>query len=53
MVMQPLVLGVNYKRAPLVLRECLAFPACDLGPALDVMRSYVPEGAILSTCHRV
>ena len=53
MVMQPLVLGVNYKRAPLVLRECLAFPACDLGPALDVMRNYVPEGAILSTCHRV
>jgi glutamyl-tRNA reductase len=51
--MQPVVLGVNHKRAPLVLRECLAFPACDLGPALEAMRGYVPEGAILSTCHRV
>ncbi len=51
--MQVLALGVNHRRAPLVLRECLAFPACDLGPSLEAMQSYVPEGAILSTCHRV
>jgi len=47
------LVGVNHKRAPLVLRECLAFPPSDLPPALAAMREYVPEGAILSTCHRV
>src|SRR3990170_6689974 len=50
---QIVVLGLNYKWAPLVLRECLAFPSCNLGAALDSMPRYVPEGAILSTCHRV
>ena len=50
---QIVVLGLNYKWAPLVLRECLAFPSCNLGEALESMRRYVPEGAILSTCHRV
>jgi glutamyl-tRNA reductase len=47
------LLGVNHKRAPLVLRECLSFTAAGLPPALEAMREYVPEGAILSTCHRV
>ena len=51
--MQVLVLGLNYRRASLALRERLAFSAADLGPALEEMRRYVPEGAILSTCHRV
>lgn len=51
--MQVIVLGVNHRRAPLVLRECLAFPPCDLPAALQAMNSHVPEGAILSTCHRV
>ena len=50
---QIVVLGLNHKWAPLVLRECLAFPSCDLGEALDSLPRYVPEGAILSTCHRV
>src|SRR3990172_1305620 len=50
---QIVVLGLNHKWAPLVLRECLAFPSCDLGEALESMRRDVPEGAILSTCHRV
>src|SRR3972149_5493960 len=50
---QIVVLGLNHKWAPLVLRECLAFPSCNLGEALESMRRYVPEGAILSTCHRV
>src|SRR3990170_8858785 len=50
---QIVVLGLNHKWAPLVLRECLAFPSCDLGEALDSLTRYVPEGAILSTCHRV
>ena len=47
------LVGVNHKRAPLVLRESLAFPPSELPPALDEMRAYVPEGAILSTCGRV
>ena len=47
------VVGVNHKRAPLVLRESLAVPPSGLPPALAAMREYVPEGAILSTCHRV
>jgi len=47
------LVGVNHRRAPLVLRECLAFPPSHLPPALVAMREYVPEGAILSTCHRV
>ena len=51
--MQIVALGLNHKRTPLALRERLAFPPCDLGPALGAMRRYVPEGAILSTCHRV
>ncbi len=51
--MQVIVLGVNHKRAPLVLRECLAFPPCDLPAALQELSQRVPEGAILSTCHRV
>jgi glutamyl-tRNA reductase len=50
---QIVVLGLNHKWAPLVLREALAFPQHDLGQGLESMRRYVPEGAILSTCHRV
>jgi len=51
--MQIVVLGLNHRRATLALRESLVFPAYDLGPALEAMKRYVPEGAILSTCHRV
>ena len=50
---QIVVLGLNHKWAPLVLRECLAFPPHELGQGLESIRRYVPEGAILSTCHRV
>ncbi len=51
--MQVIVLGISHKRAPLVLRECLAFPPTDLEASLEAMSRCVPEGAILSTCHRV
>ena len=51
--MQIVVLGLNRKGTPLAVRERLAFPSRDLGPALEAMRGYVAEGAILSTCHRV
>lgn len=46
------MLGVTNKTAPLSLRERLAFLPQELGPALDAMKARVPEGAILSTCHR-
>jgi glutamyl-tRNA reductase len=47
------LLGTSSKTSPLELRERLAFSPHELGPALDAMKAYVPEGAILSTCHRV
>ena len=47
------VVGLSHRRAPLVLRERLAFPPYDLESSLTALRGYVPEGAILSTCHRV
>jgi glutamyl-tRNA reductase len=47
------LLGANSKTAPLDLRERLAFPPCDIAPALEAMRAHVPEGVILSTCQRV
>ncbi len=48
-----LALGLNYRRAPLALRERLAFTGKDLDDSLTELKRYVPEGAILSTCHRV
>jgi glutamyl-tRNA reductase len=47
------LLGTNNKMSPLDLRERLAFSPHELGPALEAMKAYVPEGTILSTCHRV
>lgn len=52
-MMEALVLGVSGKRTPLALRERLAFPPPQMREALEAMPGYVPEGAILSTCHRV
>jgi glutamyl-tRNA reductase len=47
------LLGTSNKTSPLDLRERLAFSAHELGPALEAMAAHVPEGTILSTCHRV
>ncbi len=46
-------LGLNYRRAPIDLRERLAFSSSDLDGSLSELKGCVPEGAILSTCHRV
>lgn len=46
-------LGLNYRRAPIDLRERLAFSNSDLDDSLSELKRSVPEGAILSTCHRV
>ncbi|MFQ5473865.1 MAG: glutamyl-tRNA reductase, partial [Dehalococcoidia bacterium] len=48
-----LALGLNYKQAPIGLRERLAFAPRDLDDSLAELKRRVPEGAILSTCHRV
>jgi glutamyl-tRNA reductase len=50
---QLVVLGLSQKRATLALRESLSFPPCDVPASLEAMLGGVPEGAILSTCHRV
>jgi glutamyl-tRNA reductase len=50
---QIVVLGLSQKRATLALRESLSFPHCDLPAALEAAKRWVPEAAILSTCHRV
>ncbi|MER3449576.1 MAG: glutamyl-tRNA reductase, partial [Chloroflexota bacterium] len=47
-----LAVGLNHKTAPVEVRERLAFPAETLGPALAVLKGYVAEGVILSTCNR-
>jgi glutamyl-tRNA reductase len=48
-----MVLGASIKTSPIEVREPLSFPPSELQPALQRMTAYVPEGAILSTCHRV
>jgi glutamyl-tRNA reductase len=50
--LQLLVVGLSHKTAPVEIREQIAFPAATLGRALDHLRRYVIEGAILSTCNR-
>lgn len=50
-----LAYGINYRTAPIELREQLAFPADDVSNALaDLTKSVasVDEAAILSTCNR-
>jgi glutamyl-tRNA reductase len=50
-----LVLGLNYKSAPIGLLERMAVPAEHLGKALDSLckRDHVLEAVVLSTCNRV
>ena len=48
-----LVLGLNYRTAPLELRERLSIDPDRLGPALDSLARQVAPGVILSTCNRL
>ena len=48
-----LVLGLNYRTAPLELRERLSIDPERLGPALDSLARQVAPGVILSTCNRL
>jgi glutamyl-tRNA reductase len=50
-----LAYGVNYRTAPLELRERIAFPEEGIADALHSVRNSVPtlsEAAIVSTCNR-
>ncbi|MCL4459955.1 MAG: glutamyl-tRNA reductase [Chloroflexi bacterium] len=47
-----LALGLNHKTTPVEMRERLAIGHDDLAEALSLLRSYVTEGMILSTCNR-
>ncbi len=49
-----LTLGINYRTAPVAIRERVAFSPAQLPEALQALSSYAPvkEAAILSTCNR-
>jgi len=49
---QPVVVGVDHARAPVAIRERLAFAGPELIEGLRLLPGYVGEGAILSTCNR-
>ncbi len=46
------LVGVNHQTAPVTIREKVAISAEKLGDALSLLRSYIPQGIILSTCNR-
>lgn len=50
--MQLIVVGLSHKTAPVEIREQIAFTSATIGRALDHLRRYALEGAILSTCNR-
>ncbi|MGH2408815.1 MAG: hypothetical protein ACRDGS_00460, partial [Chloroflexota bacterium] len=50
--LEPVVIGIHQRSAPVALREQVAFTEADLARALPALRRLVPEAAILSTCHR-
>ncbi len=44
--------GINHRTAPVEVRERVTLVEEELSEALDLLRRYVPSGAILSTCNR-
>ncbi|MCG3084657.1 glutamyl-tRNA reductase, partial [Anoxybacillus sp. LAT27] len=52
--MQVIVVGVNYKTAPVEIREKLAFGEAELGEAMRRLakQKSVLENVIVSTCNR-
>jgi glutamyl-tRNA reductase len=51
--MQIHVAGVNHSTTPIEIRERLAVSNDRLPDALSLLRNYVPQGLILSTCNRI
>lgn len=47
-----LVAGVNYKTAPVEMREKLAVPHAQLQEGLEILQSHLDSGVLLSTCNR-
>ena len=50
--MQLSLVGVNHNTASLAIREKVAVSVGKLGDSLSLLRSYIPQGVILSTCNR-
>ncbi|MCX6010042.1 MAG: glutamyl-tRNA reductase [Chloroflexi bacterium] len=50
--MQIHVVGVNHSTTPIEIRERLAVSSSHVPDALSLLRKYVPQGLILSTCNR-
>jgi glutamyl-tRNA reductase len=46
------LVGVNHRTAPVTIREKLAIRAAKLSDSLLLLRRYVSQGIILSTCNR-
>jgi glutamyl-tRNA reductase len=50
--MQIYVVGVNHSTTPIEIRERLAVSSAHIPDALSLLRKYVSQGLILSTCNR-
>lgn len=46
------LVGVNYRTAPVTIREKAAIRSAKLNDSLSLLSSYVSQGIILSTCNR-
>jgi glutamyl-tRNA reductase len=46
------LVGINHRTAPVAVLERAAIRSGELNGALQLLRSYVPHGIILSTCNR-
>jgi len=51
--MKVYLLGVNYSKTPVAIREKLTISSTQLQDALHLLGNYVSQGIILSTCNRV
>lgn len=50
--MQISLVGINHRTAPVAVREKVAIRTGNLGDFLELFRSHVSQGVILSTCNR-
>lgn len=52
--MHIIVVGLNYKTAPVEIRERLSFQEAEIGPAMEVLKTKksILENIIVSTCNR-
>ena len=51
--MQVQVVGINHSTTPIEIRERLAVSTGHVSDALSLLRKYVSQGLILSTCNRI